>query len=146
MKFKLCYSSRKAFLCITFSTVYSLQLLDIMMARNLSWFSSPSQIHFHIRGYSFLRQSGYSSSTSVLNYLSKGLKGMDIMIFIITIKNSPDRQTDPEPDPPFFTSHAIKATFDYLTSCHPGDKSIVSVLCTSKVFVFILFLLETMQS
>ena len=75
------------------------------------------------------------------------MKGMDNMIFIITIANSPDRETDPEPDPPFFTSHAIKATFDYLTSCHPGAKSIVSVLCTSKVFVFILFsLLETMQS
>ncbi|CAH3032263.1 unnamed protein product [Porites lobata] len=42
------------------------------------------------------------------------------------------KETDPEPDPPFFTSHAIKATFDYLTSCHPGAKSIVSILCTSK--------------
>ena len=54
MKFKLGYSSRKAFRCITFSTVYSLQLLNIMVARNLSWFSGPSQIHFHIRRYSYL--------------------------------------------------------------------------------------------
>ena len=68
MKFKLGYSSRKAFRCITFSTVYSLQLLNIMVARNLSWFSGPSQIHFHIRRYSYLSQSGCSSSTSVLNF------------------------------------------------------------------------------
>ena len=68
VKFKLGYSSRKAFLCITFSTVYSLQLLNVMVARNLSWFSGPSQTHFRIRGCSYLRQSGYSSSTSVLNF------------------------------------------------------------------------------
>ncbi|KAJ7363432.1 hypothetical protein OS493_009586 [Desmophyllum pertusum] len=42
------------------------------------------------------------------------------------------RETDPEPDPPYFTSHAIKATFDYLTSCHPGGKSLVSLLCSNK--------------
>ena len=39
-----------------------------MVARNLSWFSGSSQTHFHIRRYSYLRQSGYSSSTSVLNF------------------------------------------------------------------------------
>ncbi|XP_066028150.1 serine-protein kinase ATM isoform X2 [Pocillopora verrucosa] len=42
------------------------------------------------------------------------------------------RDTDPEPDPPHFTSHAIKATFDFLTRCHSGGKSLVSVLCNSK--------------
>ena len=44
-----------------------------------------------------------------------------------------NRDTDPEPDPPHFTSHAIKATFDFLTRCHSGGKSLVSVLCNSKV-------------
>ena len=46
-----------------------------------------------------------------------------------------NRDTDPEPDPPYFTSHAIKATFDFLTSCHPGGKSLVAVLCNNKVCV-----------
>jgi len=42
------------------------------------------------------------------------------------------KESDPEPDPPYFTSHAIKATFDYLISCHTGGKSLISVLCSSK--------------
>lgn len=41
------------------------------------------------------------------------------------------KETDPEPDPPYFTSHAITATFDFLTRCH-GGKSLVSVLCSHK--------------
>lgn len=39
---------------------------------------------------------------------------------------------DPEPNPPYFTSYAIRATLDYLTSCHGGE-SLVSVLCKTKV-------------
>ena len=58
-----------------------------------------------------------------------------------------DRETDPEPDPPYFTSHAIKATFDYLTSCHPGGKSLVSLLCSNKVFIgYIILTLRNLQN
>ncbi|XP_074626555.1 serine-protein kinase ATM-like isoform X2 [Acropora palmata] len=41
------------------------------------------------------------------------------------------RESDPEPEPPHFTSHAITATFDFLTKCH-GGTSLVSVLCNHK--------------
>ena len=44
------------------------------------------------------------------------------------------RESDPEPEPPHFTSHAITATFDFLTTCH-GGTSLVSVLCNHKVSV-----------
>ena len=46
-----------------------------------------------------------------------------------------DSEYDPEPNPPFFTSYAIKGTLDYLTSCHGGD-SLVAVLCKTKVNVY----------
>ncbi|EDO36404.1 predicted protein [Nematostella vectensis] len=41
------------------------------------------------------------------------------------------RESDPEPNPPFFTSYAIKATLEYMTRCYPGE-TVVSVLCKNK--------------
>ena len=45
------------------------------------------------------------------------------------------RDYDPPTDKPHFTSHAIKATLDYLTGCHGGSNTLVSILCRNKVFM-----------
>ncbi|XP_070568138.1 serine-protein kinase ATM-like [Ptychodera flava] len=42
------------------------------------------------------------------------------------------KETDPKPNPPYFTSYTIKATLDYLTGCHQGNKSLVSLLSKSQ--------------
>ena len=43
------------------------------------------------------------------------------------------RYYDPPTEQPYFTSHAIKATLDYLTKCHDGSNTLVSILCKRKV-------------
>ncbi|XP_038077010.1 serine-protein kinase ATM-like [Patiria miniata] len=40
--------------------------------------------------------------------------------------------TDPEPNPPFFTTYTIKATLDYLTKCHAGSKALTLVSLLAK--------------
>lgn len=48
------------------------------------------------------------------------------------------RDYDPPTEQPHFTSHAIKATLDYLTKCHDGsNNTLVSILCKRKVYLFI---------
>ncbi|CAB3982970.1 serine- kinase ATM [Paramuricea clavata] len=43
------------------------------------------------------------------------------------------RDYDPPTEQPHFTSHAIKATLDYLTKCHDGsNNTLVSILCKRK--------------
>ena len=44
------------------------------------------------------------------------------------------RETDPEPNPPYFTSYAIRGTLEYLTGCHKETtKSLITVLSYNKV-------------
>nr|NP_001107666.1 ataxia telangiectasia mutated [Strongylocentrotus purpuratus]ABY60856.1 ataxia telangiectasia mutated [Strongylocentrotus purpuratus] len=40
--------------------------------------------------------------------------------------------SDPEPDPPFFTSYMIKATLDHLTTCHAGGRSLTLISLLAK--------------
>ncbi|XP_063954158.1 serine-protein kinase ATM-like isoform X2 [Lytechinus pictus] len=40
--------------------------------------------------------------------------------------------SDPEPDPPFFTSYMIKATLDHLTTCHAGGSSLTLISLLAK--------------
>ncbi|XP_028397502.1 serine-protein kinase ATM-like [Dendronephthya gigantea] len=42
------------------------------------------------------------------------------------------RDYDPPTERPHFTSHAINATLDYLTNCHDGSNTLVSILCKRK--------------
>ena len=52
------------------------------------------------------------------------------------------RDYDPPTDKPHFTSHAIKATLEYLTGCHGGSSNtLVSILCKRKVFVLLIVLI-----
>ncbi|XP_022082003.1 serine-protein kinase ATM-like isoform X2 [Acanthaster planci] len=40
--------------------------------------------------------------------------------------------TDPEPNPPFFTTYTVKATLDYLTNCHAGSRALTLVSLLAK--------------
>lgn len=53
------------------------------------------------------------------------------------------RELDPVPNPPYFSSHVIKATLDYLSKCHSANhKSLVAILSKTPVQCLIYLLLN----
>uniref|UniRef100_A0A3Q3EEL4 Uncharacterized protein n=2 Tax=Kryptolebias marmoratus TaxID=37003 RepID=A0A3Q3EEL4_KRYMA len=45
-------------------------------------------------------------------------------------------ELDPAPNPPYFSSHVIKATMDYLSKCHSANpKSLVAILSKTPISI-----------
>ncbi|EDO25909.1 predicted protein [Nematostella vectensis] len=92
------------------------------------------------QGYEFLKE--MITTQTVDKVLNKNFDEVVVQL-LMRMYEPPDegsdiatfsRESDPEPNPPFFTSYAIKATLEYMTRCYPGE-TVVSVLCKNKTCI-----------